>query len=116
MRRGAPDRFRTERPFVMSWYRKLRRPTVAGSILAAAVSAVVLPLGSPASAALSSFSCSKIEGAAGDVAGLTPTVTAFLGLLGEPDNRSNPPAPAGRREINWDGTPDAQSAPNLRRP
>ena len=59
------------------------------------------------------FSFSKIEGAAGDVAGLTPTVTAFRGLLGEPDNGSNPPAAAGRREINWDGTPDAQSAPNL---
>jgi hypothetical protein len=97
----------------MSWYRKLRRPAVAVSVLAAAVSAVVLPLGSPASAAPSPFSFTKIEGAAGDVAGLTPTVTAFRGLLGEPDNRSNPPAAAGRREINWDGTPDAQSAPNL---
>ena len=97
----------------MSWNRKLRQPAVAGSILAADVSTVVLPLGSPASAALSPFSFSKIEGAAGDVAGLTPTVTAFRGLLGEPDNGSNPPAAAGRREINWDGTPDAQSAPNL---
>jgi len=97
----------------MSWNRKLRQPAVAGSILAADVSTVVLPLGSPASAALSPFSFSKIEGAAGDVAGLTPTVTAFRGLLGEPDNGSNPPADAGRREINWDGTPDAQSAPNL---
>ena len=29
------------------------------------------------------------------------------------DNRSNPPAAAGRREISFDGTPDAQSAPNL---
>ena len=67
----------------------------------------------PASAASSPFSFTKIEGAAADVAGLTPTVTAFRGLLGEPDNRSNPPAAAGRREINWDGTPDAQSAPNL---
>ncbi len=62
---------------------------------------------------LTPFSYTKIEGAAGDVAGLTPTVTAFRGLLGEPDNGSNPPANAGRREINWDGTPDAQSAPNL---
>jgi hypothetical protein len=97
----------------MSWYRTLRRPAAAMSVLAAAVSAIVLPLGSPASAAPPAFSFTKIEGAAGDVAGLTPTVTAFRGLLGEPDNRSNPPAAAGRREINWDGTPDAQSAPNL---
>lgn len=97
----------------MSTHRKLRRPAIAGSILAAAVSAVVLPLGSPPSAAPSPFSFTKIEGAAGDVAGLTPAVTAFRGLLGEPDNGSNPPAAAGRREINWDGTPDAQSAPHL---
>ena len=97
----------------MSWYRKMRRPAVAVSVLAAAVSAVVLPLGSPASAAPSPFAFTKIEGAAGGAAGLTPTVTAFRGLLGEPNNASNPPAAAGRREINWDGTPDAQSAPNL---
>lgn len=97
----------------MSWYRKMRRPAVAVSVLAAAVSAIVLPLGSPASAAPSAFAFTKIEGAAGGAAGLTPTVTAFRGLLGEPNNASNPPAAAGRREINWDGTPDAQSAPNL---
>jgi hypothetical protein len=97
----------------MSWYRKMRRPAVTASVLAAAVSAIVLPLGSPASAAPSTFAFTKIDGAAGGAAGLTPTVTAFRALLGEPDNVSNPPATAGRREINWDGTPDAQSAPNL---
>jgi hypothetical protein len=97
----------------MSWYRKMRRPAVTVSVLAAAVSAIVLPLGSPASAAPSTFAFTKIEGAAGGAAGLMPTVTAFRGLLGEPDNASNPPAAAGRREINWDGTPDAQSAPSL---
>jgi len=101
----------------MSWSRKPRLPTVAVSVLAAtvaaAVSIVVLPLGSSASAASSPFSFTKVEGAAADVAGLTPTVSAFRSLLGEPDNRSNPPAGAGRREISFDGTPDAQSAPNL---
>jgi len=97
----------------MSWYRKVRRPAVTASVLAAAVSAILLSLGSPASAAPSTFAFTKIEGAAGGAAGLTPTVTAFRGLLGEPNNASNPPAAAGRREINWDGTPDAQSAPNL---
>ena len=97
----------------MSWYRKMRRPAVTAPVLAAAVSAILLSLGSPASAAPSTFAFTKIEGAAGGAAGLTPTVTAFRGLLGEPNNASNPPAAAGRREINWDGTPDAQSAPNL---
>jgi hypothetical protein len=97
----------------MSWYRKLRRPAVALSVVTAALSATLLPLGSPASAATGAFAFTQIDGAAGDVAGLTPTVTAFQGLLGEPNNGSNPPAAAGRREINWDGTPDAQSAPNL---
>jgi hypothetical protein len=102
-----------QKGFAMSWYRKMRRPAVTVWVLAAAVSAIVLPLGSPAFAAPSTFAFTKIEGAAGGAAGLTPTVTAFRGLLGEPNNASNPPAAAGRREINWDGTPDAQSAPNL---
>lgn len=97
----------------MSCHRHLRPRAVAGAILAAAVSAVALPLGSPQSAASRPFAFTKIEGAAGDVAGLTPTVTAFRALLGEPNNGSNPPAAAGRREINWDGTPDAESAPDL---
>lgn len=97
----------------MSFFRAIRRPAVAVTALAAAVSATVLPLGSPASAASNAFSFTQIHGAAGDVAGLTPTVKAFQGLLGEPNNQSNPPARDGRREINWDGTPDAQSAPNL---
>jgi hypothetical protein len=41
---------------------------------------------------------SKIEGAAGDVAGLTPTVTAFRGLLGEPTTEATrrPPPAAGK--------------------
>lgn len=92
----------------------LRRPAVALTALAAAASAAVLPLG-PASAApeKAAFSFTQIHGAAGDAAGLAPTVKAFQGLLGEPNNASNPAAKDGRREINWDGTPDAQSAPNL---
>ncbi|GAA0906820.1 hypothetical protein [Virgisporangium aurantiacum] len=98
----------------MSFYRALRRPAVVVTAFAAAVSATVLAAtGSPASAATGAFSFTKVEGAAGDVAGLTPTVKAFQGLLGDPNNASNPPAQNGRREINWDGTPDAQSAPNL---
>src|SRR5690349_19147090 len=97
----------------MSFYRSLRKPAVALTALAAAVSAAVLPVSSPASAAPGAFAFTRIDGSAGDPAGLTPTVKAFQGLLGEPNNASNPPAQNGRREINWDGTPDAQSAPNL---
>src|SRR4051812_27737845 len=52
--------------FAMSFYRALRRPAVVVTAFAAAVSATVLPLGSPASAAAGAFSFTKIEGAAGD--------------------------------------------------
>jgi hypothetical protein len=98
----------------MSLYRAIRRPALAVSVLAAAaVSAVMVPLASPASAAPGAFAFTEIEGAAGDANGLRPTVESFRALLGNPDNASNPPAEAGRREINWDGTPDAQSDPNL---
>jgi hypothetical protein len=51
--------------------------------------------------------------AAGNVAGLQAEVDAFRAELGA----QNPNVPgsfgAGRREINWDGTPDARAAPNL---
>jgi len=47
-----------------------------------------------------------------DPAAITPTVNAFRGALGT----LNPNVPgsfgSGRREINWDGVPDAFSAPN----
>jgi hypothetical protein len=96
-----------------------------GLIAVAAVTlpAALLPVASSASAAGSATgtatgsaaagpSFTKIEGAAADAAGLQGTVNAFRALLGD-DNGSKPGSqPAGRREINWDGTPDAQSAPN----
>lgn len=78
--------------------------------VAAAATAGLVPLASPASAAVA---VTKIEGTAPNAAGLTPTVNAYRTLLGDPNNGSLPGSqPAGRREINWDGTPDAQSAPN----
>ena len=87
--------------------RRLATLTVA---TAAAVPAALLPLTAPASAAAS---FTRIEGAAANAAGLQPTVNAYRALLGEPNNGSALGSqPAGRREINWDGTPDAQSAPN----
>jgi hypothetical protein len=52
-----------------------------------------------------------VVSAAGDI---TAAVQQYRALLGEPNNGGTPgPLPAGRREINWDGVPDAQSAPNF---
>jgi hypothetical protein len=36
-------------------------------------------------------------------AAIQGTVDAYRAALGNPDNGSNPPAPGGHREINWDG-------------
>jgi hypothetical protein len=41
------------------------------------------------------------------------TVNAFRNFLGNPNNIAGPPSTTGHREINWDGVPDAFSAPNL---
>ena len=41
------------------------------------------------------------------------TVNAFRNFLGNPNNIAAPPSATGHREINWDGVPDAFSAPNL---
>ncbi|MFC7532926.1 hypothetical protein [Actinoplanes sp. GCM10030250] len=92
----------------------LRRRLLKLAVTAAVVPAALLPLASaPASAAAVAPSFTKIEGAAANAAGLQPTVDAYRALLGQPNNGSTPGSqPAGRREINWDGTPDAQSAPN----
>lgn len=52
-----------------------------------------------------------VVSAAGDI---TASVNRYRALLGDPNNGATPgPLPAGRREINWDGVPDAQSAPNF---
>src|SRR5215470_1634942 len=40
-------------------------------------------------------------------------VNAFRNFLGNPNNIAGPPSATGHREINWDGVPDAFSAPNL---
>ncbi len=52
-----------------------------------------------------------------EASGVTPndilnTVTAFRNFLGD-NNGIGGTFPTGRREINWDGVPDAFSAPNL---
>jgi hypothetical protein len=53
-----------------------------------------------------------------EASGATPgdiqtAVDAFRTFLGNPNNIAGPPSPTGHREINWDGVPDAFSAPNL---
>ena len=46
-------------------------------------------------------------------ASIQPTVDAFRGAAGNPQNPNVAGSfPGGRREINWDGVPDARSAPN----
>ncbi|MEJ3743714.1 hypothetical protein WEI85_41985 [Actinomycetes bacterium KLBMP 9797] len=87
----------------------LRRRVVGlAAATAAAASVGIVALAPPASAAVS-----KIEGTAANAASLTPIVNAYRALLGDPNNGSALGSqPAGRREINWDGTPDAQSSPN----
>jgi len=95
-----------------------RRRLLQLAATAAVVPVALLPFGpataAPSAASFAAPSFTKIEGAASDAAGLQPTVDAYRALLGEPNNGSAPGSqPAGRREINWDGTPDAQSAPNL---
>jgi len=96
----------------MRSFRSVRRTGLAFAALAAAASVTAVSFGTPASAA-PRYEFTKVSGVSADAAGLTATVDRYRALLGDPNNGSNPPAAAGRREINWDGTPDAQSDPNL---
>jgi hypothetical protein len=93
--------------------RTSRRRLIGLAAAAAAASVCLVPQASPASATAVT-AVAKIEGTAADAAGIAPIVNAYRTLLGDPNNGSALGSqPAGRREINWDGTPDAQSAPNL---
>lgn len=97
----------------LSWQRLATVSAVAVATLAGAPSlaASATTAGAATSTAASSFTV--VEGVAGNATGLTPTVNAYRALLGDPNNGSTPGSqPAGRREINWDGTPDASSDPN----
>ena len=53
-----------------------------------------------------------------EASGATPAdiqtkVDLFRAFLGNPNNIAGPPSATGHREINWDGVPDAFSAPHL---
>ena len=89
-----------------------RRAAVLAAVVTAVAPAVTALAATPASAA--PLSVTKVEGAAGNAAGLAPTVNAFRALLGGPDNGSAPGSqPGGRREINWDGVSDTSASPAL---
>jgi hypothetical protein len=94
--------------------RTTARRTTAAVALAAAVAPAVLGLSAGSASAAGPLAVTKIEGAAGNAAGLQPTVDAYRALLGNPDNASTPGSQAaGRREINWDGVSDELASPNL---
>ena len=91
------------------------RRLAAGAAVLALPALALTPATQASAAAAPAFT--KIQGAASNAAGLQPTVDAYRALLGNPNNGSTPGAqPAGRREINWDGVPDAISAPALMPP
>jgi hypothetical protein len=97
---------------------RFRRRLLQLAASAVAIPAALLPLTAAPSAAAAEAAAApptftKVVGAAAHASGLQPTVDLYRVLLGDPNNGSTPGSqPAGRREINWDGTPDAQSAPN----
>jgi len=53
------------------------------------------------------------EASGASPADIQTAVDAFRTFLGNPNNVAGPPSLTGHREINWDGVPDAFSAPNL---
>lgn len=84
---------------------RLRLPTAGALALAAAVA---LP---SAAQAQSGGQPVNVQQAAGtSVAAIQSAVDAYRNDLG---TLNAAPAPTGRREIAWDGVPDAQAAPNL---
>jgi len=87
-----------------SWMARLALPLVLAGLAAGGGPVWAhTPYGTPASP--------TVVAGAGDI---TPVVTAYRALLGEPNNGGAPGAhPTGRREINWDGVPDDLAAPNF---
>ena len=67
---------------------------------------------------LAALSCAALgapvvfSAAAATAAGIQPTVDSFRAALGTLNPNTVGSAGSGRREINWDGVPDASSAPN----
>jgi hypothetical protein len=79
----------------------------AAGIAAAALAAV------PAASADAAPTAVAYKAAGKTPASIQYAVDSYRNALGQPNNNSTPGSQAsGRREINWDGTPDAKSAPN----
>ena len=76
--------------------------------LAASVSAVVAVMMRPLAALAQTVLAGK-----GDVAGLNPVVNQFRSALGMLNSHAPVNVGPGRREINWDGVPDARFDPRF---
>ena len=75
--------------------------------------AALVGLGAVGAAAAAPRPAAVVRSAAGpDAAALQGAVEAFRADLGGANNGVGGAFPDGRREINWDGVPDARSAPN----
>lgn len=92
----------------------MQRRTTRTIGFAAAVAAGALAV-LPAASASAAPHKVKVRHAVGtSPAAIQSAVDAYRADLGEPNNVATPGSQAaGRREINWDGVPDAVSAPNL---
>jgi hypothetical protein len=78
---------------------------------------LILTLAAAASAAVLVPAAAQADGTKRTAAGSDPTsiqgaLDAFRADLGGANNAGGPATAAGRREINWDGVPDAASDPN----
>ncbi len=81
------------------------RPSLSARLIVAALGAWVLGTAAQAQTVFSS--------AGANAAAITPTVDAFRSSLGTLNPNTAGSFGSGRREINWDGVPDAFAAPNL---
>jgi hypothetical protein len=81
------------------------RRSLTLTLAAAASAAVLVPAAAQADG-------TKRTAAGSDPASIQATVDAFRADVGNPNNGGGPASAAGRREINWDGVPDANADPN----
>jgi Calx-beta domain-containing protein len=79
--------------------------TLSVSLAAAALAVALVP------AAASADGIKRTASGAAP-ADITAAVGAFRADIGGNNNAGGPPAASGRREINWDGVPDASADPN----
>jgi hypothetical protein len=83
-----------------------RRLFVLGGLLACATGLLFRPT-------LAAAEPVVVQAAGPDAESITPVVDVFREALGDLNPNVPGSFPTGRREINWDGVPDAFAAPNL---